>query len=79
MAALINDLNDEAEEIRILFATMGIEAEVSIDRDRKKLMAIKTEQFEPQRRRVESWLTLVEQRGDTSYFHERPRGTGHTG
>jgi hypothetical protein len=71
-------MNDGADYIREFLSHMGVKADVRVDGSNQKLIVIETEQFMKRRAWIETWFTLVDQNGNLSYFHERPRGTGQT-
>lgn len=71
-------MDTDVEIIRDFIAHMGIDAEVKLDSNNKKLIIMGTEQFNLRRAWVETWFTLVEEDGEFCYFHERERGTGQT-
>jgi hypothetical protein len=71
-------MNADTDYIREFLAHMGVTADITRDSANRKLIVIQTEEFNRRRAWIETWFTLVEQRDDYSYFHERPRGTGQT-
>ena len=71
-------MNTGEDYIRDFLAHMGIRADVRLDATNQKLIIIPIDEFNQRRAWIETWFTLVEQRGDTCYFRERPRGTGQT-
>ncbi len=56
----------------------GIQADVRLDSSDHLLIVMATTEFHKRRAWVETWFTLVEERGNYSYFRERMRGTGQT-
>jgi hypothetical protein len=67
-----------ADYIREFLAHMGVRADIRLDSTNEKLIVIEIDEFNKRRAWIESWFTLVDQRGNYCYFHERPRGTGQT-
>ena len=67
-----------ADYIREFLAHMGVRADIRLDSTNEKLIVIEIDEFNKRRAWIESWFTLVDQRGDYCYFRERPRGTGQT-
>lgn len=71
-------MNGDTDYIREFLSHMGIDADIRRDSANQKLIVIQTADFYQKRAWIETWFTLIEERGDYAYFHERPRGTGQT-
>lgn len=66
------------EHVRAFLRHMSIQADVRLDSNHQPLIVMQTAQFNQRRAWIETWFTLVEERGGESYFRERMRGTGVT-
>ncbi|MBI1259142.1 MAG: hypothetical protein GC204_16860 [Chloroflexi bacterium] len=71
-------MGDENDTIRKLLYKIGVEANIRYDDEKRKVIIMSTAEYQLHQSWIDSWFTLVGQKGNYSFFHERQRGTGRT-